>query len=111
MDYPCKSAIRDIGISTAKKSIAALIIIAHTVIRKINAAILISTGCIICFPQHVRPPRDNTLLFLAQIRCARGMMCDCRESGRVQRRIFGSLKPDAALTDQVAGHSLLLRSR
>lgn len=68
--YPCKSAISDTGISTGKKSIAALITIAHTVIRKINAAILISTGCIICSPQHVRPPRDKSLLFLAQIRCA-----------------------------------------
>ncbi|MHC2221287.1 hypothetical protein ACVIGV_006737 [Rhizobium leguminosarum] len=59
MDYLCKSATSDIGISTAKKSIAALIIITHTVIRKINAASLISTGCIICSPQHVRPPPET----------------------------------------------------
>jgi hypothetical protein len=76
MDYPCKNATSDIGIWTAKKSIAALIIITHTVIRKINAATLISTGCFICSPQHMRPPRDKTLLSLAQIRCALGMVCD-----------------------------------
>ncbi|MGO6944450.1 hypothetical protein [Rhizobium johnstonii] len=41
VDYLPDSATSDIGISTAKKSIAAPIIITHTTIRKMSAAILI----------------------------------------------------------------------
>lgn len=53
--------------STAKKSVAAPIIITHTTIRKMSAAILISTGCIICAVPAYASPRDKTLLSLVQI--------------------------------------------
>lgn len=67
MDYLPNSATSDIGISTAKKFIAAPIIITHTTIRKMSAAILISTGCIICAVPAYASPRDKTLLSLVQI--------------------------------------------
>lgn len=71
VDYLPNSATSDIGISTAKKSIAAPIIITHTTIRKMSAAILISTGCIICAVPAYASPRDKTLLSLVQFPMAK----------------------------------------
>lgn len=59
-DYLCNMATSDIGISTAKKSMAAPIITAHTTIRKMSAAILISTGCTICPTPAYASPRTKS---------------------------------------------------
>ena len=102
-DYLCNRATSDIGMSTAKKSIAVPIITAHTTMRKMSAAILISTGCIICSIPAYASPRTKLFIPRANSLCAR--VSDRSRRLNVQRRSLGSLQTDVASTHHVPGHN------